>query len=181
MCVHVFVFMAVAHFFLLRKIHRCTFVVRFWLHQHCFCVSSSTTALASSVVYSATFSSQQHSLIFKGSVHIRVLTATHSNTSSSSNPANGSKTSRRCTGSCGVGKASNNSRSSSNFCSRCTAPGKLGASCVSSATRAHSGGKCWDHTIAISDSLCCVQTLLTTNDIANAPWGLGDHMSDIFF
>ena len=67
---------------------------------------------------------------------------------------------------------SNESRFLSNFCSTCTAPSKLSASCVSSAVRAHSGGNCWDNTIAISDSLCCVQLQRQpmTQQMRLVPW-----------
>ena len=140
------------------QLHRCTFVVRFFASPACFffCIVLHNF---SGVLrcFLRDFRRSKRCFIFKGSVHIRVLTATHSNTSSSSNPVTGSKTSRFCRGSCGVGIASNNSRFLSNFCSRCTAPSKLSASCVSSAAQARGGGNCWDHTIAVPDSLCCVQ------------------------
>ena len=159
LCVHVFVSVAVPHFCLLRKIHRCTFVVRIQLRRPCVFLYRPPPLLWRPPLFPPRL---LHRFIIASSpkaqfTFVSQLEATHSNASSPSKPANGSKTSRCCTGSCGVGKASKNSRSLRTFCTSCNAPRKLNASSVSCATRAHSEGNCWDHIIAISDSLCCVQ------------------------
>ena len=85
--------------------HRCTFAVRSRLPRPVFFVPSSISAPASHCYFLRDFFVASSHLSSKAQLtFVSQLEATHSVASSSSNPANGSKTSRFCTNSCWVGK-----------------------------------------------------------------------------